>query len=470
MPTIFYSWQTDAPNNVNRSFIEQALERAVRELNAEIVEAERDEVELTQDTQGVPGTPDIAASILAKIESCAVFVCDVSLALKGERARGGTRLCPNPNVMLELGYAMKTRGQHRILMVCNTAFGRIEDLPFDLRGKRPVPYTADATTDLPESRRALARVLTRRIQEIFSIEEPGAPALSPVDLALEAIASQATNRKALVRTAMVDLLARLDALNLSPDSTQASEDELYRVLESSKDVHEQFFELALRIEEYEDHQALDGVIQGFQELAQRFNVRNGHKGVNPVAWFELYYATGRIWLLLATTAIYRRQSWSLLSRLFGARIQVANPRRHHAPGWHSIMYLNVRSDYLSRLGRARGRTSLFADLLKAWADEKGASLPSIGELIDTDLVLALSHRGEWIRWWPETVVYAAHADPLLVHALQDGAFVAELVQAMGISVEQLRAHMRELKERIARWLQYDPSAPLHAFDPDQIGR
>ena len=35
MPTIFYSWQSDAPNNVNRSFIERALELAVRDLNAD---------------------------------------------------------------------------------------------------------------------------------------------------------------------------------------------------------------------------------------------------------------------------------------------------------------------------------------------------------------------------------------------------------------------------------------------------
>lgn len=158
MPTIFYSWQSDAPNNVNRSLVERALELAVRDLNADIVEAEREEVELTQDTQGVPGTPDIAATIFAKIESCKVFVCDVSLVLTGEKSKGGTRLCPNPNVMLELGYAMKALGQDRILMVCNTAFGRIEDLPFDLRGKRPVPYRAQGTDEAdpgdPENRGA----------------------------------------------------------------------------------------------------------------------------------------------------------------------------------------------------------------------------------------------------------------------------------------------------------------------------
>ncbi len=246
MATIFYSWQSDAPNNTNRSFIEQALKLAVGDLNTDVVEAERDEaerdkVELTQDTQGVPGTPDIAATILAKIESSQVFVCDVSLVLTGKKAKGGTRLCPNPNVMLELGYAMKALGQDRILMVCNTAFGRIEDLPFDLRGKRPVPYTADLASDLPAARKAFAKELTKRIQEILSIEQPPAHVPDPRDVALDAIADQAPNRKALVRVAIKSLLGELDSLNLAPDTSRAADDELFRVLESSKTVHWRFF-------------------------------------------------------------------------------------------------------------------------------------------------------------------------------------------------------------------------------------
>ena len=391
MPTIFYSWQSDAPNNTNRSFIERALELAVKDLNTDIVEAEREEVELTQDTQGVPGTPDIAATILAKIESCDVFVCDVSLVLKGEKAKGGTRLCPNPNVMLELGYAMKALGQDRILMVCNTAFGRIEDLPFDLRGKRPVPYETDSSTDLAAARAAFGKALTKRIQEILSIEAPVAPAPDPVDVALDAITSQATNRKALVRTAMQDLLARLDALNLAPDTLRASDDELYRVWESSKAVHERYFELVSRIEEFGDGEALDGVVHGLRELARRYYVPTGHSGVIRDAWFELYYTTGRMWLLLGTAAFHRHQSWNLLGKWFGSTIRVANPRRHHKPGRHSLSYLNNRTEYLLRLGKSRGRLSLFADLLKDWCEEDSSPLPTLTDLIDADLLLSLWH-------------------------------------------------------------------------------
>ncbi len=74
--TIFYSWQSDLPNNTNRSFIQQALETAVRDLNR------GDEVSMElavdRDTQNTHGAKHIADSILEKIQRAAIFVCDVS--------------------------------------------------------------------------------------------------------------------------------------------------------------------------------------------------------------------------------------------------------------------------------------------------------------------------------------------------------------------------------------------------------
>ena len=54
--TIFYSWQSDLPNVTNRSFIEGALTKAIKQvsLEGELREAEREEgIELDKDTKGV---------------------------------------------------------------------------------------------------------------------------------------------------------------------------------------------------------------------------------------------------------------------------------------------------------------------------------------------------------------------------------------------------------------------------------
>ena len=56
--TVFYSWQSDRPNSTNRTFIEEALKKAIKEVSEgiSVQEAERDSpLELDKDTQGIPG-------------------------------------------------------------------------------------------------------------------------------------------------------------------------------------------------------------------------------------------------------------------------------------------------------------------------------------------------------------------------------------------------------------------------------
>jgi len=79
--TVFYSWQADRPSSVNRSFIQGALDAAIRELNRELtlVEATRNEgISLDRDTQGVSGSPPIVDTILEKIAAASVFVPDLT--------------------------------------------------------------------------------------------------------------------------------------------------------------------------------------------------------------------------------------------------------------------------------------------------------------------------------------------------------------------------------------------------------
>lgn len=92
---------------------------------------------LDQDTEGVPGAPAMVAAILKKIDACSVFVADVSLTFERE---ANNRKSPNPNVLIELGYALRRLGPERVLLVVDTTTGTPEQLPFDLRGNRVVTY------------------------------------------------------------------------------------------------------------------------------------------------------------------------------------------------------------------------------------------------------------------------------------------------------------------------------------------
>ncbi|MFG0592239.1 TIR domain-containing protein [Myroides odoratimimus] len=139
--TIFYSWQSDLSNNHNRSFILSALEKASRifsqdkKFNVDTV--------IDRDTYGLVGSPSIVESITGKIAKSDIFVCDISIINKEQDGRK----TPNPNVLYELGYASAILGWERIIMIQNTAYGNIEDLPFDLRGRRILQYSLDETIE-----------------------------------------------------------------------------------------------------------------------------------------------------------------------------------------------------------------------------------------------------------------------------------------------------------------------------------
>ncbi|MBT9598562.1 MAG: hypothetical protein IV094_21440 [Vitreoscilla sp.] len=68
MATVFFSWQSDRPTDSGRNLIERALQDAIKALNsdAELEEAEREELVLDKDTSGVPGSPPIMQTIFAK--------------------------------------------------------------------------------------------------------------------------------------------------------------------------------------------------------------------------------------------------------------------------------------------------------------------------------------------------------------------------------------------------------------------
>src|SRR5262245_19478972 len=99
--TVFYAWQAQLPGACNRSLIKEALDRALEELAQD--KKEPVEFALDQDAWGMPGSPDISATILQKIENCSIFVADITPV---GTLRNGKKT-PNPNVLFELGYAWR---------------------------------------------------------------------------------------------------------------------------------------------------------------------------------------------------------------------------------------------------------------------------------------------------------------------------------------------------------------------------
>lgn len=150
---IFYSWQSDLPSKTNRQFIKNSLEAAMNDIHADnkIIS----DWSIESDSRGEIGTPELASRIFAKIDQCDIFVADISII----NPNIDFRKTSNPNVLIELGYASSKLGWDRILCVHNLMYGKIEDLPFDIRHRKPIAYTPD--------NKILTKNLIYQIQEII---------------------------------------------------------------------------------------------------------------------------------------------------------------------------------------------------------------------------------------------------------------------------------------------------------------
>lgn len=172
---IFWSWQSDNNEKCGRYFIRDVLDIVASQLNAleGTDEATRGDdvgpIELDHDTKGVAGSPPIAETILEKISDAAVFVADVTPV----GTTGSGKRLANPNVMIELGYAIKSLGHNQIVLVMNEAEqAKLDTLPFDLRHWRgPIVYdlSSDATQDFKqEQKKLLTQAMLNRIEPIIS--------------------------------------------------------------------------------------------------------------------------------------------------------------------------------------------------------------------------------------------------------------------------------------------------------------
>lgn len=149
METIFYSWQSDI--RANKDFIFGALKKCVEEINQE----RELEFSIDSDARSTVGTKDITNELFEKIEKARIIVADASIIgdnIFKDKNKEPKKL-PNPNVMIELGYAAGFKSWDNIIVVMNTNNNRFEDLPFDINRRTIINFkttTKNADNKLKE--------------------------------------------------------------------------------------------------------------------------------------------------------------------------------------------------------------------------------------------------------------------------------------------------------------------------------
>ena len=365
---IFYSWQTDLPNATNRSFILSALEKAAEDL-AKDASVEVEPV-VDRDTVGITGSPDITSAIFDKIEQAQVFVADISIInaeavellrtvtptpkprglrdrffewLRGcaivlplpllrtppiplvdstadttSSRKPSLRLTPNPNVLLELGYAARHLRWEQIILVMNTEFGKVEDLPFDLRMRRVLTYTAkEGEENRGKERKKLVDAVKAHVRETIQNRphEPiGEPIRieTPAEAAVRAMEDGKPNQGLMVQRFWKWLLDELIAI--APDYSDQSlpaDEVLYQSILETPPLLAAFAKVA-QVAAAIQSSAITDIATGFELLLNRYDLPKGFSGHYCTTDFDFFKFVGYDLYVAFISALLTEKRWNEL--------------------------------------------------------------------------------------------------------------------------------------------------------------
>lgn len=137
---LFYSWQNDRKDI--KGLVFNALKSAQAKLKTEGID-----LIIDQDTSGRTGKRKIEEEVLKKIENCDIFLADltpVTCLTKPSEEHELPKLMPNSNVMFEYGYALRAKGENRMIaLACldKQKDEHIEFMPFDVNHDTITPFT-----------------------------------------------------------------------------------------------------------------------------------------------------------------------------------------------------------------------------------------------------------------------------------------------------------------------------------------
>ena len=166
---VFFSWQSEDKNS--RKTLDAALQNAVETLNDRGIR-----LEIDYSTLGESGMPSIDQTILRKIDACDIFLADVTPVINYQKMSGNgmqvIKEVPNPNVLLELGYAMSALGVGYVIVVAHQGFWVPENMPFDINHRAIYSFTSsncDLTSRILDVIEYICEGLNMNLKEFLNV-------------------------------------------------------------------------------------------------------------------------------------------------------------------------------------------------------------------------------------------------------------------------------------------------------------
>ncbi len=501
---VFYSWQSDLPSVTNRTFIEEALKGAVDTIHSD----ESNDVALVidRDTANVPGSPDIASTIFGKIDQADAFICDISLinlnvkqVIESLQRLGDDlkqqlgvdkidmRLTPNPNVLIELGYALKALGDKKIVMLFNDAYGSLDMLPFDLKQRRVTRYSSRPGQAKPGERagdrQKLAATLIEALQAILAglevpiPEEVAQQPLSLADKAIGAIESAQPNQAGLVRRYMgwlAEEITRRTPQFADEQGPNKWGDTLIAAINDSTELVIEFARLAQAISSMNSVEAADALYKGFAGVLELYNRAANASGSFRTIDFDFARFLGHELFVTFFAALIQDDRWELIGELLSEEFYVSNPNVWGAgmlPFDYlslSVELLNYRSDQFRRPAFLNDRHTT-GDLRQ---------IVPMEQFVAADYFLNLRDRlqdpedQDIVRWYPWSTRFMKDPPRFLVGAgrMTQARRIMKALGSEDESVEEFRSQLREVllwHQRLFRAEHW--SSPVHRFNIASFG-
>lgn len=458
---VFYSWQSDLPNATNRGFIQQALENAAKALRSD--ESLQIEPVIDRDTAGIPGSPDISTTIFHKIIQAQVFVCDITIINREAAKQTSTRFVPNPNVLLELGYALRALGDNRIIMVLNEAYGNPEELPFDLRMRRVIRYHMPLEA---ESRTTERKELEKRLkEELLTIlnERDTAGVLPPIPLSVAeqtrvAVETGSPTQVTLMRQYMGEVAKSIASMTptFATNDTDQWDEQLIQALQESIGMVVTFSQVAEIVVQMNAAEAARAMYKGFGNILDLYTRSPDFQGLYQFCDCDLAKFLGHELLVILFAFLLQEERWELISDLLDedlyARTKGLSTRStvpFHEISTH-VRLLYARNDRLQL-----HRLSLHFDLLNQRHSQGDlATRIPLEQFAETDFFLFLQAEfrkttpSEEIVWMPWSVLGMQQPPRYLQEAVRM-KYAQQLLRTFEVmDIPTLRLQLREHARKI----------------------
>ncbi|MDY7007594.1 MAG: hypothetical protein SWX82_27585 [Cyanobacteriota bacterium] len=387
-------------------------------------------------------------------------MCDVSIINKD----ANSRLTPNPNVLIELGYAMKTLGEGKFIMVMNTAFGTPEQLPFDLRMRRVITYNMPVDSkDKATERNNLAKSLERQLRTILEkLEEEIKREMSIVEKAKVELKKNYPGSSWIVKKYMKWLDNQIE--ELAPkfsEKTVEKEDLLIKAIEQTEELVIEFASLAEVITTTKKStNAAISLYQGFGKIVTHYcqpidlvdsmsEILNKYQRSDSVSTinsfdFDFYRFMGHELFVTYFSLLIRENRWELISEIL--KLEIFYP----SEPWSLYLTPNIPLNDISQPVELFKKSSnnRHSDILKQrHTNGKIAEIVPMQEFIEADFFLFIlsesqtkdSSNSYWYGW----SLYYMEQTPRYLLEAKKVKFAEQLLKPLDLeTIEELLQEFR----------------------------